>query len=44
MIAAIAARDVEEADRLASAHAEQIVTQIQSYITADKRINAHMSL
>ncbi|AEQ50224.1 GntR family transcriptional regulator [Pelagibacterium halotolerans] len=44
MIAAIAARDVDEADRLASAHAEQIVTQIQSYITADKRLNAQMSL
>ena len=44
MIAAIAARDIEEADRLASAHAEQIVTQIQSYITADKRVNAKLPL
>ncbi|UYQ71780.1 GntR family transcriptional regulator [Pelagibacterium flavum] len=44
MIAAIAARDIEEADRLASAHAAQIVSQIQSYITADKRINANLSL
>jgi len=44
MIAAIAARDIEQADRLASAHAEQIVTQIQSYITADKRVNARLPL
>lgn len=44
MIAAIAGRDIAEADRLASAHAEQIVTQIQSYITADKGINAQISL
>ncbi|WP_421953230.1 GntR family transcriptional regulator [Pelagibacterium sp.] len=44
MIAAIAAGDVEAADRLASAHAEQIVTQIQSYIVADKRINAQLPL
>ncbi|WP_417579524.1 GntR family transcriptional regulator [Pelagibacterium sp.] len=44
MIEAIEARDVDAADRLASAHAQQIVTQIQSYITADKRINARISL
>lgn len=37
MIAAIAARDVDLADRLASAHADQIVRQIQSYISADRR-------
>ncbi|OQP83973.1 GntR family transcriptional regulator [Rhizobium rhizosphaerae] len=32
MIAAIAAGDVEEADRLATAHAAQIVRQIQDYV------------
>ena len=37
MIAAIAARDVAEADRLATAHADQIVRQIQSMIAADRR-------
>lgn len=37
MIAAIAARDVVAADRIASAHADQIVRQIQSMIAADRR-------
>lgn len=37
MIAAIAARDVAAADRIASAHADQIVRQIQSMIAADRR-------
>ncbi|MCW5719745.1 MAG: GntR family transcriptional regulator [Devosia sp.] len=32
MVAAIEARDTETADRLAAAHADQIVRQIQSYI------------
>lgn len=37
MIAAIAARDIERADRIALAHADQIVRQIQGYITSDRR-------
>ena len=37
MIATIAARDIAEADRLATAHADQIVRQIQSMIAADRR-------
>lgn len=37
IIAAIEARDVEAADRLAAAHADQIVRQIQQMITRDSR-------
>lgn len=37
MIAAIAARDVAAADRLAAAHADQIVRQIQKLIAEDRR-------
>jgi len=37
MIAAIEARDVEAADRLASAHADQIVQQIRQMIARDSR-------
>lgn len=37
MIAAIAARDVEASDRIASAHADQIVRQIQNMIARDRR-------
>ena len=37
MIAAIAARDIAEADRLAIAHADQIVHQIQSFVARDRR-------
>jgi len=37
IIAAIEARDVEAADRLASAHADQIVRQIQAMIARDHR-------
>ncbi|AEM42738.1 GntR family transcriptional regulator [Ketogulonicigenium vulgare] len=44
MIAAIIARDVTRADELARAHADQIVRQIQSYISADNRQNAQMGL
>ena len=36
MIAAIEARDVEAADRLATAHADQIVQQIQRMIARDR--------
>lgn len=44
ILAAIAARDVEGADRLAGAHADQIVRQIRSYISADIRPNAGLAL
>jgi DNA-binding GntR family transcriptional regulator len=42
MIAAIEARDVELADRLATAHADQIETQIQQMVARDRR--QHVSL
>jgi DNA-binding GntR family transcriptional regulator len=44
MIQSIIDRDVEKADALARAHADQIVTQIRSYITADTRQSANLSL
>ncbi|MDF0600250.1 GntR family transcriptional regulator [Psychromarinibacter sp. C21-152] len=44
LIEAIVARDVARADRLGREHADQIVGQIQSYITADRRRNASMPL
>ena len=44
MIQAIIDRDVEKADGLARAHADQIVTQIRSYITADTRQSANLNL
>ncbi|MDP2119868.1 MAG: GntR family transcriptional regulator [Hoeflea sp.] len=44
MLAAIEQQDVEAADRIARAHAEQIVRQIQASIAADHRINANISL
>lgn len=44
MIKAIIARDVDEADRIALAHADQIVQQIRSYIAADNRHSAGMAL
>ncbi|MDN5788438.1 GntR family transcriptional regulator [Pseudorhodobacter sp.] len=37
IIAAIAARDIEKADQLALEHANQIVTQIQRFISGDRR-------
>lgn len=37
IIAAIEARDVTTADRLASGHADQIVRQIQSFVAGDRR-------
>lgn len=37
MIDAIAARDVEKADKVAAAHADQIVKQIQHLISEDRR-------
>ncbi len=37
IIAAIEARDVDAADRLASAHADQIVHQIQDMMARDRR-------
>jgi DNA-binding GntR family transcriptional regulator len=44
MIEAIVARDVAAADRLAAGHADQIVRQIRSYISADSRGNTSMVL
>ncbi len=44
MIAAIARRDLESADSLAAAHADQIVRQIRSYISAETRISSGMRL
>jgi DNA-binding GntR family transcriptional regulator len=44
MIQAIINRDVDSADALAAAHADQIVSQIRSYITADSRPTARLSL
>lgn len=44
LIAAIVARDVARADALARAHADQIVRQIQAYISADTRPNAGLAL
>jgi len=39
MIAAIEARDIDLADRLAAAHADQIVKQIQQMIASDRRVS-----
>jgi DNA-binding GntR family transcriptional regulator len=39
MIAAIAARDIDAADRLAKSHADQIVRQIQQLFARDQRQN-----
>ncbi len=44
LIQAIIRRDVEAADSLAAAHADQIVTQIRSYITADSRQSSQIRL
>ncbi len=44
LIEAIVARDVEQADKIGLEHANQIVRQIQSYVTADRRANAAMAL
>lgn len=44
MITAIADQDIEGADRIARAHAEQIVRQIQASITEDRRLNADLTL
>lgn len=44
MVAAIEARDVARSDRVAKAHADQIVRQIQAYIAHDRRVNAELSL
>ncbi len=44
MVQAIIDRDLVLADRLAREHADQIVRQIQSYISADTRINNALSL
>ncbi|RKF13578.1 GntR family transcriptional regulator [Roseovarius spongiae] len=39
IIAAIEARDIDESDRLARAHADQIVTQTRAMITDDRRLD-----
>ena len=44
MVAAIKQQDIEAADRIAQAHAEQIVRQIQAYISEDRRLNADINL
>ena len=44
MIDAIVSRDVARSDALAVAHADQIVLQIQSYISADKRSASRVAL
>lgn len=44
MIRAIVERDVDLADRLAAAHADQIVHQIRSYITTDNRPSSGLAL
>lgn len=44
MIQAIIERDVEKADRIAVAHADQIVQQIRSYIAADTRQSVDLPL
>ncbi len=44
MVRAIEARDVAASDRIAKQHADQIVRQIQAYITSDRRENGDMTL
>lgn len=44
LISAISERDVARADRLAGAHADQIVRHIQAAISADGRVNAQMTI
>ncbi|MDF1608153.1 GntR family transcriptional regulator [Hoeflea sp. YIM 152468] len=44
MLAAIARQDIEAADRIAQAHADQIVRQIRASITEDRRLNADINL
>lgn len=44
IIQAVINRDAETADRLASAHADQIVRQIRSYITSDGRQTADLKI
>jgi DNA-binding GntR family transcriptional regulator len=42
MIAAIAARDVDQCDRIARAHADQIVRQIQQLFARDERLDVSL--
>ena len=44
MVQAIERQEIEAADRIAEAHAGQIVRQIQAYITRDPRLNADIRL
>jgi DNA-binding GntR family transcriptional regulator len=44
MLAAIEQQDIQAADRIAQAHADQIIRQIQASMTEDRRLNAGISL
>lgn len=44
MFLAIERQDIEAADRIAQAHADQIVRQIQASMTEDRRLNADITL
>lgn len=44
IIAALAANDADRAEQLALAHADQIVRQIQNFITADRRVTRQIRL
>lgn len=44
IIAALAANDMDRAEELALAHADQIVVQIQNFIAADRRVIGTMTL
>tara|TARA_B100000949_G_scaffold181805_1_gene163022 strand:- start:653 stop:1369 length:717 start_codon:yes stop_codon:yes gene_type:complete len=44
MVRAVVDRDVAAADKIAQQHAQQIVRQIQAYITEDRRLNADIAL
>jgi DNA-binding GntR family transcriptional regulator len=44
MVRSVEERDVDAADRIARQHAQQIVRQIQAYITEDRRLNADIDL
>lgn len=44
MLAAIERQDMQAADRIAQAHADQIIRQIQASMTEDRRLNSDISL
>lgn len=43
MLTAIESQDIDAADHIAKAHAEQIIKQIQASMTEDRRLNADIS-